>query len=240
MRRFIFGTLAVFTFIALLGFASITSAEVDTWTKKADMPTPRGALSTSEVNGKIYVIGGTTWVFGSLPAFSTVEEFDPVTGVWAKKTNMPTGRFIYSASAVNGYIYAIGGYESFSTVEAYDTGVGIRVTRFSPQEGKVTGGEPIAIFGSSFPTDAIVTIGGKPLTELKVTDTLITGITPPGTEGEKDVLITAPGLDFSVLAGKFFYRPLSNIVVTAMTPTNGKQAGGDRGSITGSVFLVRR
>ena len=31
----------------------------NTWAKKADIPTRRGALAVSEVNGKIYVIGGT-------------------------------------------------------------------------------------------------------------------------------------------------------------------------------------
>jgi hypothetical protein len=32
--------------------------KTNTWTKKANMPTPRVALSTSAVNGKIYAIGG--------------------------------------------------------------------------------------------------------------------------------------------------------------------------------------
>ncbi len=44
----------------------------DTWTKKADMPTPRTCY-TSAVNGKIYAIGG----FDGNKAISTVEEYDP-------------------------------------------------------------------------------------------------------------------------------------------------------------------
>ncbi|MBM3235315.1 hypothetical protein FJZ31_03340 [Candidatus Poribacteria bacterium] len=208
----------------------------DTWTKGSDMPAPRLAFGISLVNGKIYVIGG-------YPDNSRVDEYDPATDIWIRKADLPTPRGDLSASTVNGYIYTIGGNSiwgalaGLSIVEEYDTGVGIRVAPVPPREGRVTGGEPIAIFGSRFPSDAIVTIGGKPLTELKVTDTLITGVTPPGPEGEQDVLITAPSLDFTVFAGTFIYLPLSNIVVTAITPTNGKQAGGDRGSITGSGFL---
>jgi hypothetical protein len=216
----------------------------DIWTKKADMPTPRADLAGSApaVSGKIYVIGGTNFI--SALALSTVEEYVPATDTWTKKADMPTPRLDLALSEVNGYIYAIGELRSgsvFSTVEAveaYDTGMGIRVVPVPHREGRVAGGEPIAIFGSRFPSDAIVTIGGNPLTELKVTDTLITGVTPPGTEGEQNILITAPSIDFTAFAGKFIYLPLSNIVVTAITPTNGKQAGGDRGSITGSGFLA--
>ena len=263
----------------------------DTWTKKADMPTPRHGLSTSVVNGRIYAIGGwnlgldiqstveeynpatdkwtqktnmptARWYFSTSVVneriyaiagekneiLSIVEVYDPATGIWTKRANMPTPRAEFSTSAVNGYIYAIGGTPFFvyiisksgvalSTVEAYDTGIGIRVTAISPQEGRITGGENITIFGKGFPPDATVTIGGKPLTEPKITDTLIMGITPPGKEGEWDVLITAPSIDFTVSAGKFIYSPLSNIVVTRITPTNGKQSGGDVGSIIGSGFL---
>ena len=32
--------------------------ETDTWEQRADMPTPRSAVSTSVVDGKIFVIGG--------------------------------------------------------------------------------------------------------------------------------------------------------------------------------------
>ena len=42
----------------LLYLASSTLAEVGTWTRKSDLPTPRTGLSSSVVNGKIYVIGG--------------------------------------------------------------------------------------------------------------------------------------------------------------------------------------
>ena len=264
---------------ALLSTVEEYNPETDTWTKKADMPTARCHFMASAVKGKIYTFGGwdgINWLW-------TVEEYEPATDTWTKKTDMPmqggaggmsvvngkiygmgslfayeydpetdtwdrkadlsAPRFHFAASAINGYVYVIGGHHGFgdwqglSAVEAYNTGVGVQITNISPQEGRVTGGENMAIFGSGFPPGAKVTIGGNLLTELKVTDTLITGVTPPGTAGEWNILITAPGIDFVVFAGKFIYNPLSNVVVTRMTPTNGKQAGGNIGSITGSGFL---
>jgi hypothetical protein len=115
--------------------------------------------------------------------------------------------------------------------------IAVSVTRISPQEGRVTGGEPIAIFGAGFPAEAIVTIDGKPLTDITVTDTIVTGITPSGTEGEKDIRIEAPDYGYSNLIGVFIYNPLSNVVIAGVMPDNGKQAGGDVGRITGRGFL---
>jgi len=93
-------------------------AEGGTWTKKADMPTARGYLSTSIVNGKIYAIGG----FGG-DLLSVVEEYNPANDKWIRKADMLTKREDLSASAVDGKIYAIGGNLwglMIPTVEEYD------------------------------------------------------------------------------------------------------------------------
>jgi len=106
----------------VLNVASMTLAAGDTWTTKADMPTPRWGLSTSVVDGKIYAIGGGQNPFGAL--LSQVEAYDPATDTWTKKADMPTGRCFLSTSVVDGKIYAIGGDTSAnvdtSTVEEYD------------------------------------------------------------------------------------------------------------------------
>ena len=108
--------------------ASVSTVEeydpaTDTWTTKADMPTARFGLSTSVVNGKIYVFGGAP----SKPSggtLSTVEEYDPATDTWTTKADMPTARLCLSTSVVNGKMYAIGGWprgsHNTSTVEEYD------------------------------------------------------------------------------------------------------------------------
>ena len=78
-------------------------------------------LSTSVVNGKIYAIGGIT---ASDKVVSTVEEYNPATDKWEKKSDMPTARAMLSTSVVNGKIYAIGGIMAsdkvVSTVEEYN------------------------------------------------------------------------------------------------------------------------
>jgi len=96
----------------------------NTWTRKADMPTARCDFNESSavVDGKVYVIGGTTYPG---PVSSTVEEYDPATDTWTRKADMPTPRWSVGTCAVDGKIYAIGGYPSggwtgLRTVEMYD------------------------------------------------------------------------------------------------------------------------
>ena len=52
----------------LLGVASLTLAQEDTWTTKAPMPTARLGLATSVVNGIIYAIGG--YPAANLPGYA--------------------------------------------------------------------------------------------------------------------------------------------------------------------------
>ena len=115
-RKVFFRTLAGFVFIAFsIALPSVSFAQEDKWTTKADMPTPRYWFSTSVVDGKIYAIGG--WGGGTPQHrwYSAVEEYDPETDTWTKKADMPTDRAYLSSSAVNGKIYAIGGYTSAHT-----------------------------------------------------------------------------------------------------------------------------
>jgi len=93
---------------------------MDTWTKKSNLPSPRAGLSSSAVDGVIYVFGG--W-----PTLRSVEAYDTVKDNWKRKAGMPTRRGGLSTSVVEGKIYAIGGGTSIqdanpvsSAVEVYD------------------------------------------------------------------------------------------------------------------------
>ena len=92
--------------------------KTDKWTKKANMPTQRGGLSTSVANGIIYAIGGWSMV----GFFPTVEAYDPKNNTWIKKSDMSTKRDWFGTSVIDGIIYAIGGWNGLilSVVEAYD------------------------------------------------------------------------------------------------------------------------
>ena len=108
--------------------------ETDTWERRMDMPTPRSAISTSVVDGKIFVIGGAQvkkikgyrgWAIET-KKLPTVEMYDPATDTWTQKADMPTVRSYLSTSVMDGKIYAIGGMSSsteqgrLETVEVYD------------------------------------------------------------------------------------------------------------------------
>lgn len=96
------------------------SIETGKWVTNSNMPGgARQGMAAATVNGKIYIIGGKA---GS-KNLSLVEEYDPRTGLWQQKADMPTPRQGAVAAAVNGKIYVIGGYNGvkhFSIVEEYD------------------------------------------------------------------------------------------------------------------------
>ena len=73
---FIFSTLV---FIGMLLNVSINQAQSDKWEKLADIPTSRSYSSACEVNGKIYVIGGSAT---DKSCMNVVEVYDPKTNTW--------------------------------------------------------------------------------------------------------------------------------------------------------------
>ena len=122
-RKKTFRTLAGFVFIAFLtSLSSVSLAQEGKWTIKSDIPTAKYGLSTSEVNGKIYAVGGRA----GMQFFSTMEEYDPATDTWTRKADMPTARNSLSTSVVNGKIYAIAG------VEGGDIGPTAKVEEYDP------------------------------------------------------------------------------------------------------------
>ncbi len=82
------------------------------------MPTSRGAVSTVEFNGKIYVFGGGD-------SREVTEEYDPSTDTCMRKANVPTPRSIMAVCVLNDKIYVLGGQAGMGTpglktVEVYD------------------------------------------------------------------------------------------------------------------------
>ena len=98
----------------------------NSWTRKANIPTPRCWASSCELDGKIYVIGGISTAGWNAPSIGTMDVYDPATDTWdTTKKPMPTNRSEFCACVVDGKIYAIGGVPSYEkmplgTVEVYD------------------------------------------------------------------------------------------------------------------------
>ena len=136
MRRNFVILVTTLILTGLLGVASMSFAQQGKWAKKAEMPTPRAALTASVVNGLIYVIGGWNGnVEGNDPeaetALPTVEVYNPATDQWKKVADLPTPRARYAAAMVDGKIYVFGGRrvvdrrgkkvkKTLKSVEVYD------------------------------------------------------------------------------------------------------------------------
>ena len=114
--------------------------ETDAWRTLAPMPTKRGGGFATELDGKIYVIGGSGYhpgdpedvsISASVPhrSLGTNEVYDPATDTWETRMAMNVPRNHLAGAAVNGKIYAIGGRVGWSfvgssatdTVEEYDS-----------------------------------------------------------------------------------------------------------------------
>lgn len=90
-----------------IGTLEIYDPGTRSWSRGADMPTPRADLTAAVVNGKLYAIGGTRHV--AIEAIAIVEEYDPTTDAWTRKADMPTPRLHLSCGAVDGKIVVAGG-----------------------------------------------------------------------------------------------------------------------------------
>jgi N-acetylneuraminic acid mutarotase len=90
--------------------------------RQEERPLTRSYHGAAVVNGRIYVIGGAG---EDNKPFGSVQVYDPATGTWAARANMPTARGLFGTSAVGATIYAIGGTtigrDKLAVVEAYDT-----------------------------------------------------------------------------------------------------------------------
>lgn len=107
-----------------LAISSIAFADAVYWTRKADMPNARMGAATGVVNGKIYILGGTTAPGFSQNQVSTVEMYDPSTDSWETKQSLCAPRAAAGEVTHNGTIYVVGGNGpsgAVSTVMAYNT-----------------------------------------------------------------------------------------------------------------------
>jgi len=92
----------------------------DRWTTKSDIPTARGCHSANVLDGRIYVIGGSSAAPYGGTAILAVEVYEPATDSWTQKGDIPARRGAGFTSVVDGKIYAFGGYGGLAKVHEYD------------------------------------------------------------------------------------------------------------------------
>lgn len=93
----------------------------ETWTERAPLPTARGGLAVTALQGKLYAVSG----YDGQRNPAAVEVYDPARDQWTAAAPLPTPRDHLAAVTIGETLYAIGGRvrldyrENLSTVEAY-------------------------------------------------------------------------------------------------------------------------
>lgn len=114
-------------------------------------------------------------------------------------------------SAVNPEVSNYIGFSSWQAGAGYAPVLDIQlaaptVTSISPATGPIAGGTAITISGTGFMNGATVTIGDTAATSvIRVNSTTITAVTPTGTVGTKNVVVTNPNMLTGTLNNGFNY-----------------------------------
>ena len=138
------------------GTPGAVTPEVGGWSLGTAMPLARAEAAISELNGKIWVVGG--WPPGRMTS-NLVQVFDPATGRWALGPSLPQTIHHTQAAAVGGKLYVMGGATdgSFSgrpgkdvaNVWVHDPAVGGWVAR-APMPTARSAGGAVALDGKIY------------------------------------------------------------------------------------------
>jgi N-acetylneuraminic acid mutarotase len=116
-KIYVFGGTTASSNSEISGYTGVTEVydpATDTWESKTSMPTLRSSLCANVVNGRIYLIGGATYINGGafFSAESNINEvYNPTTDTWTTKTPMPKGAWNYVSAVIENKIYLIGGLQ---------------------------------------------------------------------------------------------------------------------------------
>ncbi len=178
-------------------------AQGDSWTRKADVPTPRLGLSSCVLNGKIYTIGGVKQPEVSDDGLRSLQAYDPATDSWAVKANLPSARNWTSCAAVNGKIYVIGGDTTFlfnplKTMSEYDPATDTWARRADMPTARLATAAAV-VDGKIYVMGGLTTVGATLLSTVEVYDPLT------DKWAKKSAMPTPRGmLCASVVGGKIF------------------------------------
>lgn len=108
------------------------------------------------------------------------------------------------------------------------------ITSITPSQGPVAGGTTVEITGTGLEGATQVTFAGLAGTDLTLTpEGTLTVVTPPGSPGLVDVVVTLPGLDANAPDG-FFYVAPGLAQIEGLSPASGPTSGGTVVTITGA------
>lgn len=81
------------------------------WQREADLPDPRGHVSSAVLDGKIYALGGDHGHDITQVDVNSCHQFDPATKKWSTIASLPEGRSHFESSTIiyKGRIIIVGG-----------------------------------------------------------------------------------------------------------------------------------
>ena len=176
---------------------------------------------TGFVSGATVTVGGsavTSVVFVSSTSLTAVTP----TGAVGARDIVVTNPNLLTGTGTALYSYAV---------------VAPTVVSLSPSSGSTLGATSVTITGTGFITGATVTIGGSAATSVVfVSSTSITAVTPAGSAGTANVVVTNAGGSAGTGTAIYTYVPPVAPTVTAVSPVEGAPAGGTLITITGTGF----
>ncbi|MCS6862214.1 MAG: hypothetical protein NZT92_18065, partial [Abditibacteriales bacterium] len=91
-----------------LGDVEVYDPSTNTWLPRAASFSPERYLHAAVAyNGRIYIIGGDSWQRGYNEVWNDIQEYDPATNRWTRKTPMPSPASGLDAVVVDGKIYVL-------------------------------------------------------------------------------------------------------------------------------------
>jgi len=200
------------------GTSAISSADQYTYTAAPTFGTispvsgPLAGGQTVSITGTNFVTGATTVTIGGNAATSVA-----VSSSTTLTATTPSG----TAGSANVAVTTAGGSATGTGVYTYKAPAPT-FTSITPATGPAAGGTAVTIVGTNFVSGGSsgVTIGGAAATNVVVVDSAhITAITPAGTAGSQNVVITNNDGQTITAAGAYTYVPAPT--VTGITPAIG-------------------
>jgi hypothetical protein len=143
----------------------------------------------------------------------------------------------HSAGVVNVIVTTPGGTATGTNVYTYTITAAPTFTSIAPATGPTAGSTAITITGTNFVAGGLlgVTIGGVPATSVaRTASTTITAVTPAGTAGAKDVVVTNNDGQTVTRTDAYTYRAVPTF--TGIAPAAGPITLGTPVTITGTGF----
>jgi len=166
------------------------------------------------------IIGGSDAASFSVNDINTITAVTPSSAAGSADVFLEIGARSYTYPGVYTYIAT----PNFSTI--------------NPNTGDTFGGLPVTITGSNFVNGATVTINGLPLSEMVVTASSISGVTPALPVGTYDIVITNPDGYTVTASNGFTVTPALAPTLATINPNIADVRGGDTVIITGNNFIV--